>query len=134
VTLDRIHHIGVAVIDMDESIRLYTSTFGGELVRRTVSATDWLEAAFIRTGEGEVELLRPTRDESPVGKFLARRGPGLHHVAYAVTDIDRALDEARAAGLELIDQEPRLGLHGLRIAFLHPRTMGGVLTELVESA
>ena len=134
MTLDRIHHVGVAVTDMDESIRLYTSKFGAELVQRTLSDADGLEAAFIRTGEGEVELLRPTRDESPVGKFLARRGPGLHHVAYAVTDIDRALEEARAAGLELIDQEPRVGLHGSRIAFLHPRTMGGVLTELVESA
>ncbi len=133
MTLDRIHHIGVAVTDMDESIRLYTSAFGAELVQRTLSETDGLEAAFIRTGEGEVELLRPTREESPVGKFLSRRGPGLHHVAYAVTDIDRALEEARAAGLELIDQEPRVGLHGSRIAFLHPRTMGGVLTELVES-
>jgi methylmalonyl-CoA epimerase len=119
---------------MDESIRLYTSAFGAELVQRTVSETDGLEAAFIRTGEGEVELLHPTREESPVGKFLARRGPGLHHVAYAVTDIDRALAEARAAGLELIDQQPRVGLHGSRIAFLHPKTMGGVLTELVESA
>jgi methylmalonyl-CoA/ethylmalonyl-CoA epimerase len=133
MTLDRIHHIGVAVTDMDESIRLYTSALGAELVQRTLSETDGLEAALIRTGEGEVELLRPTREESPVGKFLARRGPGLHHVAYAVTDIDRALAEARAAGLELIDQEPRIGLHGSRIAFLHPKTMGGVLTELVES-
>ena len=119
--------------DLDESIRLYTSALGAVLVQRTIRESDGLEAAFIRTGEGEVELLRPTREESPVGKFLARRGPGLHHVAYAVTDIDRALVEARAAGLELIDQEPRVGLHGLRIAFLHPRTMGGVLTELVES-
>jgi len=133
VNLDRIHHIGVAVTDLDESIRLYTTAFGAQLVRRSVSETDGLEAAFLRTGESEVELLRPTREESPVGKFLARRGPGLHHVAYAVTDIDRALDEARAAGLELIDQQPRVGLHGARIAFLHPKTMGGVLTELVES-
>ena len=133
MNLDRIHHIGVAVTDLDESIRLYTTAFGAQLVRRSVSETDGLEAAFLRTGESEVELLRPTREESPVGKFLARRGPGLHHVAYAVTDIDRALDEARAAGLELIDQQPRVGLHGARIAFLHPKTMGGVLTELVES-
>lgn len=134
MTLNRIHHVGVAVTDMDESIRLYASVFGAELLQRTTSVTDGLEAAFMRTGEGEVELLRPTRDDSPVGKFLARRGPGLHHVAYAVADIDRALAEARAAGLELIDQEPRVGLHGARIAFLHPKTMGGVLTELVESA
>jgi methylmalonyl-CoA/ethylmalonyl-CoA epimerase len=132
VKLDRIHHVGVAVTDMEEAIRLYTSTFGAELVQRTASESEGLEAAFLKTGDGEVELLSPTRDESPVGKFLARRGPGLHHVAYAVTDIDSALDAARAAGLELIDAQPRVGLHGSRIAFLHPRTMGGVLTELVE--
>ena len=133
MTLNRIHHVGVAVTDMDESIRLYTTTLGAELLNRTVSEKDGLEAAFIKTGDGEVELLRPTREETPVAKFLARRGPGLHHVAYAVTDIDRALDEARAAGLELIDTEPRLGLHGTRIAFLNPKSMGGVLTELVEA-
>lgn len=130
--LDKIHHVGIAVMDLDASIRLYTSKFGAELMKRTMSDTDGLDAALIRTGEGEVELLHPTRDDSPVGKFLAKRGPGLHHVAYAVADIERALDEARAAGLELIDHEPRLGLHGTRIAFLHPKTMGGVLTELVE--
>lgn len=131
--LDRIHHVGVAVVDLDDSIRLYTATLGAELVKRAASETDGLEAAFISTGEGEVELLHPTRDDTPVGKFLAKRGPGLHHVAYEVPDIDRALEEARAAGLELIDQQPRVGLHGARIAFLHPKTMGGVLTELVEA-
>lgn len=133
MTLTRIHHIGVAVTDMDESIRLYTTKFGAELLMRKLSETDGLEAAFLKTGDGEVELLHPTHDETPVGKFLAKRGPGLHHVAYAVTDIDSALAEARAAGLELIDAEPRVGLHGARIAFLHPKTMGGVLTELVEA-
>lgn len=133
MTLTRIHHVGVAVTDMDESIRLYTTAFGAELVMRKLSEKDGLEAAFIKTGDGEVELLRPTRAESPVGKFLASRGPGLHHVAYAVPDIDRALAEARESGLELIDAEPRVGLHGTRIAFLHPKTMGGVLTELVEA-
>ena len=133
MTPSRIHHVGIAVTDMDESIRLYTTRLGAELVQRTVSENEGLEAAFIRAGDNEVELLRPTREESPVGKFIARRGPGLHHVAFAVADIDRALADARAAGLELIDQEPRLGLHGVRIAFLHPKTMGGVLTELVEA-
>lgn len=131
--LDRIHHVGVAVVDLDDSIRLYTATLGAKLAKRAASETDGLEAAFISTGEGEVELLHPTRDDTPVGKFLAKRGPGLHHVAYEVPDIDRALEEARAAGLELIDQQPRVGLHGARIAFLHPKTMGGVLTELVEA-
>lgn len=133
MTPTRIHHIGVAVTDMDESIQLYTTKFGAELLMRKLSETDGLEAAFIKTGDGEVELLRPLHDETPVGKFLAKRGPGLHHVAYAVTDIESALAEARAAGLELIDAEPRVGLHGARIAFLHPKTMGGVLTELVEA-
>lgn len=133
VPLTRIHHVGVAVADMDESIRLYTTKFGAELLMRKLSPQDGLEAAFIKTGDGEVELLRPMNEESPVGKFLAKRGPGLHHVAYAVPDIDRALEAARAAGLELIDAEPRIGLHGTRIAFLHPKTMGGVLTELVEA-
>ena len=131
--LTRIHHVGVAVTDMDESIRLYTSTLGAELVLRTTSEKEGLEAAFIKTGDGEVELLRPTREESAVGKFIAKRGPGLHHVAYAVPDIDRALAEARESGLDLIDAEPRVGLHGTRIAFLHPKSMGGVLTELVEA-
>lgn len=131
--LDRIHHVGIAVSNLDESIDLYTSTLGAQLVKRAVSDSDGLQAAFIRIGDGEVELLQPTRDETPVGKFLAKRGPGLHHVAYAVADIDRALEEARAAGLELIDQQPRVGLHGSRIAFLHPKALGGVLTELVEA-
>lgn len=131
--LDRIHHVGIAVSNLDESIDLYTSALGAQLVKRAVSDSDGLQAAFIRIGDGEVELLQPTRDETPVGKFLAKRGPGLHHVAYAVADIDRALEEARAAGLELIDQQPRVGLHGSRIAFLHPKALGGVLTELVEA-
>ena len=130
--LSRIHHVGVAVADLDESIRMYESAFGAELVHRATSERDGLEAAFIRTGSGEVELLSALRDDSPVGKFLARRGPGLHHVAFAVDDIEAALAEARAAGVEVIDAEPRMGMHGTRIAFLHPKSLGGVLTELVE--
>ena len=129
----RIHHVGVAVADLDESIRMYESAFGAELVHRATSETEGLEAALLRTGSGEVELMRATRDDSPVGKFLAKRGPGLHHVAYAVADIGQALADARAAGIELIDAEPRIGLNGRRIAFLHPKSMGGVLTELVEA-
>ena len=131
--LIRIHHVGVAVADLDESIRMYESAFGAELVHRAISETDGLEAAFIRTGSGEVELLSALRDDSPVGKFLARRGPGLHHVAFAVEDIEEALAEAREAGVQAIDAVPRLGMHGTRIAFLHPKSMGGVLTELVEA-
>ena len=125
--------MGVAVADLDESIRMYESAFGAKLVHRATSETEGLEAVLLRTGSGEVELMRATRDDSPVGKFLAKRGPGLHHVAYAVADIGQALADARAAGIELIDAEPRLGLNGRRIAFLHPKSMGGVLTELVEA-
>jgi methylmalonyl-CoA/ethylmalonyl-CoA epimerase len=129
----RLHHVGVAVADLDASIALYESVLGAELVHRAVAESEGLEAAFMKTGDGEVELMHPTREDSPVGKFLAKRGPGLHHVAYAVDDIDAALDRAREAGAELIDARPRMGMHGTRIAFLHPKSVGGVLTELVEA-
>ncbi len=127
----KIHHVGVAVSDLDEAIALYQKVFGAELVHR--ASTDELTAAFLQAGDAEVELLQPLRDDSPVGKFLANRGPGLHHIAVAVPDIDKAIAEARADGLEMIDQEPRLGLHGTRIAFVHPKSVGGVLTEFVEA-
>jgi methylmalonyl-CoA/ethylmalonyl-CoA epimerase len=129
----RIHHVGVAVTDLDASIELYRSVFGAELVQRAANESEGLEAAFMRTGDGEVELMSATRDDSPVGKFLAKRGPGLHHVAYAVPDIDQALAQAREGGLELIDETPRRGMHGTLIAFIHPKSVGGVLTELVEA-
>jgi methylmalonyl-CoA/ethylmalonyl-CoA epimerase len=128
-----IHHFGVAVTDLDESIELYHAALGATLVHRSSSEKDGLEAAFLRVGDGELELMAPLRDDSPVGKFLAKRGPGLHHVAYGVSDIVEALADARAAGLELIDSEPRMGMHGARIAFVHPKSMNGVLTELVET-
>jgi methylmalonyl-CoA/ethylmalonyl-CoA epimerase len=128
----RIHHIGVAVADLDESIRLYTSALGAQLVHRATNEKEGLEAAFLRVGDGEIELMSALRDDSPVGKFMAKRGPGLHHVAYGVTDIDESLAEARSAGLELIDSEPRIGMHGTRIAFVHPKSLEGVLTEFVQ--
>ena len=128
----RIHHIGVAVADLDESIRLYTSALGAQLVHRATNEKEGLEAAFLRVGDGEIELMSALRDDSPVGKFMAKRGPGLHHVAYGVTDIDQSLAEARDAGLELIDSEPRIGMHGTRIAFVHPKSLEGVLTEFVQ--
>ena len=131
--LTRIHHVGIAVGDLDESIALYRAALGAELVHRQVNEKEGLEAAFMRTGDGEVELMSATRPESPVGKFLAKRGPGLHHVAYGVTDIRKALDEARTAGCELIDAEPRMGMHGALIAFVHPKSLNGVLTEFVET-
>jgi methylmalonyl-CoA/ethylmalonyl-CoA epimerase len=125
--------VGVAVDDMDAAIQLYQDLFGAELVFRTVSEAEGLEAAFLRTGAAEVELMRATRDDSPVGKFVAKRGPGLHHVAYEVGDIEAALGQAREAGLQLIDETPRRGMHGARIAFIHPKSVGGVLTELIEA-
>jgi methylmalonyl-CoA/ethylmalonyl-CoA epimerase len=128
-----IHHVGVAVTDLDQSIELYRAALGADLVHRASSDKDGLEAAFLRVGDGELELMAPLRDDSPVGKFLAKRGPGLHHVAYGVSDIVQALADARAAGLELIDAEPRMGMHGSRIAFVHPKSMNGVLVELVET-
>jgi len=132
VVLTEIHHVGIAVADLDESIELYRTALGAELVRRARNEKDGIEAAFIHTGTGEVELLSATSPDSPVSKFLAKRGPGLHHVAYGVTDIAQALADARAAGLELIDSEPRMGMHGSLIAFVHPKSLGGVLTEFVE--
>ena len=128
-----IHHVGVAVANLDESIKLYRSALGAELVHRAASESEGLEAALLRIGGDEIELMSALRDDSPVGKFMAKRGPGLHHVAYGVKDIDQALAEARAAGLELIDSQPRIGLNGRRIAFVHPKSMGGVLTEFVEA-
>lgn len=124
--------MGVAVADLDESIGLYRAALGADLVHREVNEREGLEAAFLRTGDGEVELMSALRPDSPVGKFLAKRGPGLHHVAFGVTDIEQALADARAAGCELIDAEPRMGMHGSLIAFVHPKSLGGVLTEFVE--
>jgi methylmalonyl-CoA/ethylmalonyl-CoA epimerase len=128
----RIHHVGVAVADLDAAIQLYTSVFGAELTHRASNEKDGLAAAFLRAGDAEVELLMPLHEDTPVGKFLAKRGPGLHHLAFSVPDIEKAMADARAAGLELIDAEPRIGLHGARIAFVHPKSVGGVLTEFVE--
>jgi methylmalonyl-CoA/ethylmalonyl-CoA epimerase len=127
----KLHHVGVAVEDLDAAVELYQRVFGAELTHR--ASNEELTAAFLRAGEAEVELLQPLRDDTPVGKFLAKRGPGMHHIAVAVPDIDRAIADARAQGLEMIDQAPRIGLHGTRIAFIQPRSVGGVLTELVET-
>jgi methylmalonyl-CoA/ethylmalonyl-CoA epimerase len=130
----RIDHIGVAVEDLDSAIALYGERFAmAEQHRETVEAFG-VEAVLLEVGEGHVELLQPLTPESAIGRFLARSGPGLHHVAYQTDDIDSALERVRAAGVEAIDQEPRVGIRGSRVAFLHPRSTGGVLTELVEPA
>ena len=130
----RIDHIGVAVEDIDAAIELYRDGFGMELAHRETVESQGVEAVLLDVGDGHVELLRPLGPETAVGKFLARRGTGLHHVAYAVDDIDATLGKLAAAGLELIDDEARSGIRGSRVAFLHPRSTGGVLTEIVEPA
>jgi len=130
----RIDHIGVAVEDLDGAVKLYSESFGmREQHRETIEAFD-VEAVLLEVGEGHVELLKPLSGESGIGKFLERNGPGLHHVSYQTSDIDSALEQVKAAGIDLIDKEPRRGIRGSRVAFLHPKATGGVLTELVEPA
>ena len=130
----RIDHIGVAVEDIDAAIELYRDSFGMELAHRETVESQGVEAVLLDVGDGHVELLAPLGPDTPVGKFMAKNGAGLHHVAYAVDDIDATLERISAAGIRLIDSEPRTGIRDSRVAFLHPRATGGVLTELVEPA
>ena len=130
----RIDHVGVAVEDLDASIALYEETYDMTLVHRETVTEHGVEAVLLDVGENHVELLAPLGPDTPVGRFLAKKGPGIHHVAYQVTDIDAALSSVKAAGLRLIDEAPRIGIRGSRVAFLHPAASGGVLTEIVEPA
>jgi methylmalonyl-CoA epimerase len=130
----RIDHIGVAVEDIDAAIELYRDSFGMELAHRETVESQGVEAVLLDIGDGHVELLAPLGPDTPVGKYMAKNGAGLHHVAYAVDDIDAALEKIAAAGVQLIDSEPRTGIRDSRVAFLHPRSTGGVLTEIVEPA
>ena len=130
----RIDHIGVAVEDLDEAVLLYSQQLGMPLQHRETVKEQGVEAVLLGVGESHVELLQPLGLETAVGRFLARNGPGLHHVAYGTDDIDSALDAVREAGLRLIDEQPRTGIRNSRVAFLHPKSTGGVLTELVEAA
>jgi methylmalonyl-CoA/ethylmalonyl-CoA epimerase len=132
--LGRIDHIGVAVEDLDAAIALYQDGLEMPLVHRETVESQGVEAVLLDVGEGHVELLAPLGPDTPVGKYLARKGPGLHHVAYAVADIDATLESLRGAGLRLIDEAPRVGIRGSRVAFLHPASTGSVLTEIVEPA
>ena len=132
--LGRIDHIGVATEDLEGSLALYEQTLGMPLAHRETVESQGVEAALLDVGDGHVELLRPLGPDTPVGKYLAKRGPGLHHVAYAVGDIDDVLAKLKEAGVELIDEEARVGIRNSRVAFLHPRSTGGVLTEIVEPA
>jgi methylmalonyl-CoA/ethylmalonyl-CoA epimerase len=134
VVFGSIDHIGVAVADLDAAIAIHRDSYGMPLVHRETIESQGVQAALLEVGDSHVELLAPLADDTPVGRFLARRGPGLHHVAYRVDDVAAALDDLRAAGLRLIDEAPRAGIRGSRVAFLHPSACGGVLTELVQPA
>src|SRR5919202_3506709 len=127
-----IHHLGVAVADLDEAVSTYERVFGARLEHRETVPDQGVEAASLRVGEGRVELLASLGDETPVGKFLANRGPGMHHVAYEVPDVRSALASLAAEGAELIDETPRRGLFGLEVAFVHPESVHGVLAEVVS--
>jgi len=129
-----IDHVGVAVSDLDRAIALYEGTFGMPVVHRETVEEQGVEAVLLDVGDGHVELLSPLGPETVVGKFITKRGEGLHHVAYRVADIDATLEALKEAGVELIDAEARIGIRESRVAFLHPKSTGGVLTELVEPA
>jgi methylmalonyl-CoA/ethylmalonyl-CoA epimerase len=130
----RIDHIAVAVDDLDDAISLYRDRLGMPLQHRETVEALGVEAVLLGIGDGHVELLRPALPDSPVGRFLERRGPGMHHVAYQTDDIDTALRSVRESGLQLVDERPRPGIKGSRVAFVHPTSTGGVLIELVELA
>ncbi|HEX4804445.1 MAG TPA: methylmalonyl-CoA epimerase [Conexibacter sp.] len=132
--LGRIDHIGVAVEDLDAALKLYAETLGMPVVHRETVTEQGVEAVLLDVGENHVELLAPLGPDTPVGKFLAKKGPGLHHVAYQVSDIDAVLASLKASGTRLIDETPRVGIRGSRVAFVHPASTGSVLTEIVQPA
>jgi methylmalonyl-CoA epimerase len=131
VTFRGVHHVGFAVTDLDEAVETYGRLFGATLEHRDAVAEQGVEAASVLVGASRVELLVPTGEDTPVGRFLAKRGPGMHHVAYEVDDVGSALEGLEEAGAELIDRVPRRGLFGLQVAFVHPDAVHGVLTEVV---
>jgi methylmalonyl-CoA epimerase len=132
--LGAIDHVGVAVEDIDAALALYRDSLGMALVHRETVESQGVDAALLDIGDGHVELLAPLSPETPVGKFLAKRGPGLHHVAYRVENVSETLSALAASGLRLIDESPRVGIRGSLVAFLHPASTGGVLTEIVQPA
>jgi methylmalonyl-CoA epimerase len=129
-----IHHLGVAVTDLDEAVDTYRRLFGAELEHRETLSDQGVDAAFVLVGRSRIELLASLEPDTPVGRFLERRGPGMHHVAFEVADVATELDRLAGEGAELIDEHPRPGIHGLDIAFVHPDATGGVLAELVSRA
>ena len=131
---DQIDHLGIAVTALDPAIELFSTTFGMPLAHREIVSEQGVEAALLDVGDGHVELLAPLSEDTPVGRYLAKRGPGIHHVAYQVGDVAATLEQLRSAGVRLIDQQPRIGIRGSSVAFLHPAASGGVLTEIVQPA
>jgi methylmalonyl-CoA/ethylmalonyl-CoA epimerase len=134
VVFTRIDHIGVAVEEIEPALELYRDGFELRVAHREVVEEQGVEAVLLDVGENHVELLAPLGPDTPVGKFLASKGPGMHHVAYQVTDIDATLEALTQAGMRLIDEQPRSGIRGSRVAFMHPRSTAGVLTEIVQPA
>jgi methylmalonyl-CoA epimerase len=131
---NRVDHIGVAVEDIDASLELYERDYGMTLVHREIVTEQGVEAVLLDVGENHIELLAATGPDTPVGKFIAKKGPGMHHVAYQVDDIEATLAALKEAGLKLIDETPRIGIRNSRVAFLHPKTAGGLLSEFVQPA
>jgi methylmalonyl-CoA/ethylmalonyl-CoA epimerase len=141
--LTRIDHVGIAVPDLDDAIELYTTTFGLTVASRETNEEQGVHEAMLvvadasaspaALGGSYVQLLEPTREDSPVGKFLASKGPGVHHIGYGVADVSAALADIGGKGIRLVDERPRHGSMGASIAFLHPKDLGGVLTELVQA-
>lgn len=127
-----IHHLGVAVHDLDVALDTYGRVLGARFEHRETMPSQGVEAAAVLLGAGRIELLAPLGEDTPVGRFLARRGEGMHHVAYEVEDVRATLGELKAAGADLIDEEPRPGLFGLQVAFVHPDAVHGVLSEVVS--
>ena len=134
MVFSRIDHIGVAVEELEPALELYRDSFELQVAHREVVEEQGVEAVLLDVGENHVELLAPLGPDTPVGKFLASKGPGLHHVAYQVADIDATLEALAQAGMRLIDERPRTGIRGSRVAFMHPRSTAGVLTEIVQPA
>jgi methylmalonyl-CoA epimerase len=129
-----IHHLGVAVDDLEQAITSYAELFGAELEGRATQVEQGVEAVSLHVGDGRVELLAALAPDTPVGRFLARRGPGMHHVAYEVEDLPAELARLEGVGARLIDAAPRPGLFGMQVAFVHPDAANGVLSELVSRA
>ena len=134
MSLRGVHHLGFAVQDLDEAIATYDRLFGAALEHRDLVVDQGVEAASVLIGTSRIELLSPTGDDTPVGRFLANRGPGMHHVAYEVDDVGATLAGLARDGAQLIDEKPRRGLFGLEVAFVHPDAIHGVLTEVVSPA